>query len=548
MKNSSTTPKLPKSFLLIAFRLAISFTFLQVCYTDSIPNFDLTSVTLNPTKTGYTISGFANGDWLGFSTKTAGDINKDGYDDFLVGAPQWASQRGIVYVIYGGPTNSFVDIDLSTTSLDPASTGFAIMGETAGDQFGYSVSTAGDMNKDGYADIVIGANARNTNQGAAYVIFGRPTFSSNIDLSSTPLDPTSTGFMIAGITAGDQFGYSVSEAGDINKDGYGDIIISAYLRNSEQGSVYVIYGQPTYSSNFILGTTPLNPAISGFTLTGALAGDHFGSSVSGIGDINGDTYDDFAIGAEARNSWQGAVYVVYGQATPGDIDLSSGAALSPASTGFRIYGGALGDNFGFTVSKAGDVNNDGIVDILVGAWAVDSAAGAAYVIYGALTPADLDLSLAVLDPGTTGFKVSGGTAGDHLGSAVSTAGDMNGDGYSDILVGADWWNSSQGAAYVIYGRETPENIDFSSGMVLDPETTGFTIKGAGTPNNLGFGVGIAGDINSDGFPDILVGMYTKDSGRGAVNVIHAGTKILLLNDLINNLFRMYDGELCFMCP
>jgi len=513
---------LPKASLLLTLQFFISFVFLlKLCCTsviNPIPNFDLTSVTLSPKKTGFTLSGNLAGDWFGFSVKTAGDINKDGYDDFIIGANLKNSNRGTAYIIYGGPINSFVDIDLSITSLNPATTGFYIAGEAAGDLFGVSVSAAGDINKDGYADMIIGAPGKN----AAYVIYGKPSYTTNIELSVTPLDPATTGFKITGVASGDQFGMSVSTAGDINKDGYADMVIGAQINNYDRGAVYVIYGKPSYTSNFNLGTTPLNSATTGFTIIGNVPGDRFGCSVSEAGDVNGDTYDDIVIGAEFKNYYRGYAYVVYGKANPVDIDLSGSTVLDPASTGFLISGENLGDHIGFSVSKAGDVNGDGYGDIIVGGYGVNSAAGGAYVIYGRSNLANIILANGPLDPATTGFKMSGGAAGDHLGSAVSTAGDMNGDGYDEILVGADWWNSKRGKAYVIYGSGTPQNFDFSSGIVLDPQSTGFTITGAAGTQNLGYGVGIAGDINQDGFPDILVGMYMKNSGRGAVNVIHAG--------------------------
>jgi hypothetical protein len=279
----------------------------------------------------------------------------------------------------------------------------------------------------------------------------------------------------------------------------------------------VIYGKPSYTANFVLSANPLIPSSTGFVITGNIAGDHFGFPVSAAGDVNKDTYDDIVIGSEFKDSFRGIIYVVYGKANPVDIDLSGSTVLDPASTGFVASGENQGDHFGFAVSEAGDVNKDGYADILVGAWSANSA----YVIYGGPTLANIILANGPLNPATTGFRVSGFASGDHFGCAVSRAGDMNGDGYGDILVGADWFNSQQGAAYVIYGKAAPENIVLQTTQ-LDPDTTGFMMKGAGANNNLGFRVGFAGDINKDGFPDILVGAYRKNSDAGAVYVIHAG--------------------------
>jgi len=203
----------------------------------------LSTQTLNPEVTGFKMTGNAAADNLGFAVSTAGDINNDGYDDIIIGARGKNSNQGAVYVIYGGEESAFLNIDLSTTSLDPLTTGFTIIGNAIGDYFGYSVSTAGDINNDGYDDILVGAHGKNSFQGAAYVIYGgKKSAMSHWDFSSgATLDPTLTGFMITGNAAGDYFGL-VSTAGDINNDGYDDIIVGAQGKNSNQGAAYVIYG------------------------------------------------------------------------------------------------------------------------------------------------------------------------------------------------------------------------------------------------------------------------------------------------------------------
>ena len=134
------------------------------------------------------------------------------------------------------------NIDLSSQTLIPSTTGFMITGNAANDRFGWSVSTAGDINNDGYDDIIIGAANKNSIQGAAYVIYGGPKSTmTNILLATQTLDPQNTGFMITGNAAADYFGISVRTAGDINNDGYDDIIVGAYYKNSQRGAAYVIY-------------------------------------------------------------------------------------------------------------------------------------------------------------------------------------------------------------------------------------------------------------------------------------------------------------------
>ncbi len=135
------------------------------------------------------------------------------------------------------------NIDLSSQTLIPSTTGFMITGNAANDRFGWSVSTAGDINNDGYDDIIVGAYYKNSYQGAVYVIYGGlKSTTTNIDLSTQTLDPQNTGFMITGNNAAaEYFGWSVSTAGDINNDGYDDIIVGAYYKNSQRGAAYVIY-------------------------------------------------------------------------------------------------------------------------------------------------------------------------------------------------------------------------------------------------------------------------------------------------------------------
>ena len=531
MTRTTGSTRFSTSFLLkTTFQLFIFLRFLKICSAITIPNFDFSSPadTLIPKKTGFLLSGSGAGSWFGFSVSDAGDINKDGYNDFLVGAPFWNSMRGIVYVIYGGPTNSFVDIDLSTTSLDPGTTGFTITGSAAGDQFGYSVSTAGDIDKDGIADIVIGA----TGISASYVIYGKTSFTGPIDLT-TPLNPQVNGFKITGA------GFCVSNAGDMNRDGYSDILLGGKGENSGAGAAYVIYGGTLATRNHVDLSVTLNPSTTGFKITGGFANDGLGSTVKLAGDVNGDGYQDIIIGATGVNTNSGKIYVIYNTATPANIDFTGGGlGLNPATTGFTVSG-EIGSSFGFAVSSAGDINKDGKDDIIVGAWGADYAAGAAYVIYGKI---NFDISTGALDPATTGFKITGGNT-DHLGSMVGYVGDLNGDGFSDILVGADWWNSMQGVAYVIYGKPAAAlgNILLAS-TTLDPATTGFTIKGAAANNNLGFGLAAA-DINNDGFQDLLVGAYKK--GAGAVYVIHTGNEGFDLLD--NNFYLACMTENCVSC-
>jgi len=354
---------------------------------SSMQNIDFNSgAILNPSTTGFKITGSAGGDCLGRSVSTAGDINHDGYDDIIVGAYGWSGQTGAAYVIYGGEKSSMSNWDFSVGAmLSPHTTGFMMKGSASSDQLGWSVSTAGDVNKDEYADIIVGANGKRSASGAAYVIFGGEKSSmSDLDWSTTTVTPSVNGFMLIGPSGNNQLGISVSTAGDINNDGYADIITGAYRWSSNTGAVYVIYGGERSSMlNYDFDApSALDPLTTGFIMTGNTASTYFGWSVSAAGDMNKDGYNDILVGAYGESSSRGSVYVIYGGEKSSMKHLVfSSETLDPSSTGFIITGNANSDQFGFAVSVAGDINNDGYKDIIIGANTKSSNKGAAYVIH-----------------------------------------------------------------------------------------------------------------------------------------------------------------------
>ncbi len=329
-----------------------------------------------------------------------------------------------------------------------------------------------------------------------------PEFAPVLKLSS--LDGAN-GFRLDGVAASDDSGYSVASAGDVNGDGFDDLIIGAPFASGLSGlngAAYVVFGHAGgFSSSLDLST--LNGS-NGFKIPGY---GEFGSSVASAGDVDGDGFDDLIIGAfyaSPQGLRSGATYVVFGTADAFAPTFDTNGALVNGGM-VKLDGVAAGDRSGLSVASAGDIDGDGLADIIIGAPDADTASGRTYVVLGKALPSKGDFLLASLD-GSNGFRLDGVVAGDLSGRSVASAGDVNGDGFDDLVVGAldaHINGTGSGSSYVVFGTDqgfaSIINLAFLNGA------DGFRLDGVAAGDSSGFSVAAAGDINGDDFADLIIG-------------------------------------------
>lgn len=471
--------------ILRAITFVVCVSLILSCQSQAIERIDLSQIRAS-------FVGEIEYDFCGASSCLAGDVDGDGYDDMLI----FNKGSNRTYFIRGKLQGWKRHMNL-----------YEADGSFICEHDFLFLSGAGDVNGDGYDDIIISEprnNDEGTNSGKTFLFFGR-SGGFGVETHLSEADVCFTG------EQEEWAGFSVSGAGDVNGDGYDDILIGAFPSGGiveHVGRAYLIFGKATGWATH----TPLSDADASFV--GPPSEDWSGSWITGVGDVNGDGYDDFLIAAHWRGKeWSdntARVYLIFGHSSGWRKDVPmSESNITFISHGWFDYENAIYPLLGWMVARAGDVNGDGFDDILIGAsWDDEGGAeaGQTYLVFGRPGGGE-SFEIGLSEAANASFI--GEFSGDRSGGGLSGGGDFNGDGYDDILIGSylnDGGGNDSGQTYLIFGKPNGWAKDRS----LSEADVSFV--GEEAEDYSGWPVSIAGDVNGDGYDDILIGASGNDYG------------------------------------
>lgn len=424
-----------------------------------------------------------------------GDLNGDGIAEVMVGGPgsdDKAIDAGRVFISIG--LGAGVPSFTITDPLDA----IVVDGVLANDMLGATVGTISDLNGDLKPELLIGAplmDRGGADRGAGFVLWS-PAAGDGIDIGD-PATAGGGGYIMRGEANGDRAGTTMAAIADLNGDGKAEVLIGSIGSDAggvDSGAAHVVFGKATDTVILLANVTA---GTGGFRITGEAAGDQAGSALTSVADLNGDGLAEIVVGAYGNDAGgvdAGAVYVVFGKATTTGVSLTTIAA---GTGGYRITGGTAGAHIGSAVASLGDVNGDGLGDLLIGA----PGANEAYVVFG--QAGTTEISLANVALGVGGYRIIAEHAGDLSALSVAGGADYNRDGILDLVIGASRNNeggTNAGAVYIVWGGASG-TVDLS--MIASGQG-GVKIVGV-AGSRAGSSVAVQSDMNGDGAPEVLIG-------------------------------------------
>ncbi len=540
--------------------------------TDGLGNQYDTKVTINVNdindslnNDAQTISGLVADDWTGWSVAPAGDFNGDGFDDIIVGSPQsnyYGNDSGVAIVLFSDASGTFPSLN----QVESHNRGILIIGAAEGDNAGFAVAGGVDINGDGLSDVVVGAPYADVNgkeSGATYVVFGKADNADAVLLADLASNNSNQGYAIYGAYSRDLTGGTLV-VGDVNGDGLGDVVIGETIARSlvttlvyegssfleepypDPNMAYVVYGKKDGKA-LNLAEVAEDDNTSGYVVYRSsltyLDDWQFGAQVLPTGDFNSDGLTDFIVNRGLHGENSGVNKVVYGRVGGTSVNYNNikkdGNGINIVAEdgfyAFDFYTSVLNVLPGFTTSNVGDVNADGIDDIALLLTDIDCCNDIeyprAYILFGGVDFSD-EIKLADIANGVGGFIIHNDVSDNEFHSlktilgSIGGAGDLNGDGFDDIIIGDPYVASQKGRVYTVYGRSGTDPVYLSE--VIE-SGQGFYSEGNGSAQ-LGQMIASAGDVNADGIKDIQFGVPSATAFVEGAELSNAGSVYVLHGD------------------